>query len=65
MDYIHALENALGVKAEYNMLPMQPGDVEMTNADTSLLAEKFHYIPKTSIQDGLAKFAEWYRNYYS
>ena len=64
MDYIHALENALGVKAEYDMLPMQPGDVEETNADMTLLKEQFDFIPSTSIESGLQRFAEWYKQYY-
>ena len=64
MDYIHALENALGVSAEYEMLPMQPGDVEQTNADMAQMEQAFGYRPKTSIQEGLARFAAWYRDYF-
>ena len=64
MDYIHALEDALGVKAEYDMLPMQPGDVHATNADVTRLSEEFGFRPSTSIADGLRAFAAWYRDYY-
>ena len=64
MDYIHALEDALGVKAEYDMLPMQPGDVHATNADMTRLSEEFGFRPSTPIADGLRAFAAWYRDYY-
>ena len=64
MDYIHALEDALGVKARYQMLPMQPGDVHATNADVSRLSEEFDFKPSTPISHGLAKFVAWYREYY-
>ena len=64
MDYIHALEKALGVKAQYEMLPMQAGDVAATRADTGALARDFGFKPATSIEDGLAAFVEWYRDYY-
>ena len=64
MDYIRALEKALGVKAKYEMLPMQPGDVAATGADLAVLARDFDFTPRTSVEDGLAAFAEWYREYY-
>ncbi len=64
MDYIHALEEALGIKAEYEMMPMQPGDVESTNADMAELSLKFDYRPATDIREGLARFVDWYREYY-
>lgn len=64
MDYIHALEDALGVKGDYEMMPMQPGDVEATNADMSLMNQKFDFQPKTNIAKGLNNFVAWYRNYY-
>ena len=64
MTYIHALENALGVKARYEMMDMQPGDVEATNADMKRLSEKFDFKPTTDIVEGLGKFAAWYRDYY-
>lgn len=64
MDYIHALESALGVTAQYQMLPMQAGDVAATHADMDALSGDFGYLPATSIEDGLAAFAKWYRAYY-
>lgn len=64
MDYIEALEQALGVTAEYDMMEMQPGDVETTNADISRLREQFDFQPTTDIHTGLTRFAQWYREYY-
>jgi UDP-glucuronate 4-epimerase len=64
MTYIHALENALGVKARYEMMPMQPGDVEATNADMRRMDEEFDFKPTTDIVEGLGRFAAWYRDYY-
>lgn len=64
MDYIHALEAALGVKAQCEMLPMQAGDVKATCADTRAMAADFGFTPATSVEDGLAAFADWYRAYY-
>ncbi len=64
MDYIRALENALGVPARCEMLPMQAGDVSATAADMDALAADFDFRPATSIEDGLAAFARWYRAYY-
>jgi UDP-glucuronate 4-epimerase len=64
MDYIHALEDALGIQAQYQMMPMQPGDVESTNADMSRLSSQFDYQPSTDISAGLSRFVTWYRDYY-
>ena len=64
MDYIAALEKALGHKAVMNMLPMQPGDVPATWADTRLLRSLTGYCPSTSFEDGLERFAEWFLDYY-
>ena len=64
MDYIRALEKALGVKAKYEMLPMQAGDVAATAADMDALSRDFDFTPRTSVEDGLAVFAKWYREYY-
>ncbi len=64
MDYIHALEQALGVTAEYEMMPMQLGDVEATNADVSRLQDQFDFKPTTDIVAGLENFARWYKEYY-
>ncbi len=64
MDYIYALEQALGVEAVYEMMEMQPGDVATTNADISRLGEQFDFQPSTDIHTGLRNFAKWYRQYY-
>lgn len=60
MDFITALEEALGKKAVKEYLPMQPGDVYQTYADVTELESRFGFCPKTSIKDGLAQFADWY-----
>ncbi len=62
MDFISEMENAYGKKAEKIYLPMQPGDVYQTNADTSRLEEEMGYKPHVSLQDGLAEFVKWYRS---
>ena len=64
MDFIEAIEDALGKKAIRNYMPMQMGDVPATWADTSLLQNLTGYKPQTDIRTGLAKFVEWYRQYY-
>ncbi|WP_300540919.1 NAD-dependent epimerase/dehydratase family protein [Maricaulis sp.] len=61
MDMIEALERAIGVKAEKVMLPMQPGDVTRTYADTSRLQADYGYEPKVGLDEGLALFARWFR----
>ena len=64
MDYIKALEEALGKKAKINFLPLQPGDVPDTYADANNLKEKFNYKPSTTVIEGVTKFVEWYKKYY-
>jgi UDP-glucuronate 4-epimerase len=64
MDFIAAIENALGMKAEMNFLPMQPGDVPATFADVSSLMNDVEFRPDTSVEAGVKKFADWYREYY-
>jgi len=64
LDYIDTLEKQLGKKAIRNELPLQPGDVPNTWADCSELGEDFDYAPKTTIDTGIARFVEWYRDYY-
>lgn len=64
MDYIAALEKALGKKAEMEMLPLQPGDVPDTYADVTDLVEQFHYKPGTPVMQGVARFMAWYQDYY-
>ena len=63
-DFVRAMENALGKKANINLLPMQPGDVPDTFADVDDLVTEFDYRPNTSITDGVQRFAEWYREYF-
>ena len=64
MDYITALETALGKVAQKNMMPMQPGDVLETSADTSALYDVIGFKPQTSVADGVARFVEWYKSFY-
>jgi len=64
MDFITAIEKALGKEAKKTFLPMQPGDVAATYADIDDLARDVGFEPNTSIQDGIRKFVEWYRSYY-
>jgi UDP-glucuronate 4-epimerase len=64
MDYIAALEKALGRKAEMELLPLQPGDVPDTYADVTDLAAEFGYKPNTPVEQGVANFVAWYRDFY-
>ncbi len=64
LDYIETLEKKLGKKAIRNELPLQPGDVPDTWADCSELAEDFAYKPATSVDVGIERFVNWYRDYY-
>ena len=64
MDYIDALEDALGKKAIKDFYPMQDGDVVATHADTSKLEAQLNYRPKTGIEDGIGRFVDWYKSYY-
>jgi len=64
MRYIETLENCLGKTAEKNFLPMQAGDVPETSADVAALADYVDYKPETRIETGIARFVEWYRDYY-
>lgn len=64
MRFIELIEENLGIQAQKNMLPMQPGDVADTWADTSDLQADVGYRPCTSIEDGVKKFIEWYVDYY-
>ena len=64
MDFIEAIEKKLGKKAKRNMLPLQPGDVPATWADVSDLVRDMDYKPDTSIEDGISKFIDWYREFY-
>ncbi len=62
--YIEVLEDTLGIKAKKNLLPMQQGDVPSTWADVQDLVKDVDFCPSTSIEDGISKFVEWYRDYY-
>ena len=64
MHYIEVLENCLGLKAEKNMLPLQPGDVPATYADVTDLVRDVGYKPDMSVEQGIANFVAWYRDYY-
>jgi UDP-glucuronate 4-epimerase len=65
MRFIEILEDALGIKAEINFMPMQPGDVKETYADIEATRRDFGFEPKTALDEGILKFVEWYREYYS
>lgn len=64
MDFIEALEESLGVEAKKNFMPMQPGDVYATYADTQDLFDVTGYKPSMSVKQGVANFVEWYRGFY-
>jgi len=62
--FVNAIETAIGKRAVINYLPMQQGDVESTYADISESIKDFQFAPSTSIEDGIKKFVDWYRDYY-
>ena len=64
MMFIEQLSKHLGVDAKLNFLPMQPGDVVGTMADTSELVKDFSYQPTISVDEGVKRFADWYKSYY-
>ncbi|HIF9189293.1 TPA: NAD-dependent epimerase [Photobacterium damselae] len=64
MDYIEALEEALGIEAKKNFMDMQPGDVYMTYADTEDLFNATGYKPEVKVKEGVKAFVDWYRAYY-
>lgn len=64
MAFIETLEDALGIKAEKNMMDMQPGDVASTYADSSALERLVGFSPNTELTSGIKRFAAWYRDYY-
>lgn len=64
LDYIGAIESALGRTAIKELLPLQPGDVPDTYANIDDLVDEFQYRPATSVEQGIAHFVAWYRNYY-
>ncbi len=65
MDFIQAIEESLGKEAKKEMLPIQPGDVPATFADTTPLEKEIGYKPATSVSDGIQRFINWYRDYYN
>lgn len=65
MRYIQALEKALDKKAQLELLPMQPGDVRVTEADISRLVSDLGYRPQIDVETGITRFVEWYCDYYS
>ncbi|MCL4117441.1 UNVERIFIED_CONTAM: hypothetical protein GTU68_026200 [Idotea baltica] len=64
-DFIEAIEEQVGKKAEKELLPMQPGDVKRTWADVESLIQDYDYHPDTAIKDGVKEFVDWYKQYYS
>ncbi|MDX8411115.1 MAG: NAD-dependent epimerase [Mariprofundaceae bacterium] len=62
--YIELIEHCVGEKAEKNLLPLQPGDVPETYADVENLVLDTGYCPTTPVEEGVARFVEWYRQYY-
>ncbi|MGH6636693.1 MAG: NAD-dependent epimerase [Gammaproteobacteria bacterium] len=64
MHFIEVLENCLGKKAEKTLLPLQPGDVPDTYADVDDLVQDLGYRPSTPVEEGVARFVEWYREFY-
>lgn len=64
MDYIAAIEDSLGIQAEKNLLPLQPGDVPDTYADVTALVDDVGYKPNTDVKVGVKNFVEWYKAFY-
>ncbi|EGQ7792135.1 NAD-dependent epimerase [Vibrio parahaemolyticus] len=65
MDFIKAIENELGIEAKKNYREMQPGDVYQTYADTTAFYQATGYRPSVSVEEGIAEFVAWYRNFYN
>ncbi len=65
LDYIACIEKHLGMKAEMNLLPLQPGDVIATYADVEALINDVGYSPSTKLDDGIATFIGWFKSYYN
>ncbi len=64
LDFIACIENAIGIKAQKNLLPLQDGDVPATYANTDALNDWVGFVPGTSIDVGIGRFVAWYRDYY-
>jgi UDP-glucuronate 4-epimerase len=65
LDFITSIENIIGVKAQKQMMPMQPGDVNQTWADVTKLQTDYDYKPKTPVDMGVEAFVKWYKLYYN
>ena len=65
MDFIEAIEEALGIEAKKNFREMQPGDVYKTYADTSDLFEATGYKAKVGVKEGVKAFVDWYKEFYN
>ena len=64
IEYIHAIEKAVGKEAILDLLPLQPGDVPDTFADSTALEKAVDYKPSVSVNDGVKQFVDWYRDFY-
>jgi UDP-glucuronate 4-epimerase len=64
LDYIAAIERAVGKKAKLELVPQQPGDVEETYADVEALKAAIEFEPSTPLDQGIGRFVAWYRDYY-
>ncbi len=64
MEYVHAIEEAIGIKAKINYMEMQPGDVEKTAANTLMLENLINFKPSTTVKKGISEFIKWYKIYY-
>ena len=65
LDFIKAIENAVGKKSKIELLPIQSGDVIDTYANVDDLVKQFQYSPKTTVEDGVNNFVKWYREFYN
>ena len=65
MRYIEVLEDCIGKKAEKNMMPLQAGDVPSTYANVDDLVRDVDFKHETTVEEGIAKFVEWYKGYYN
>ena len=65
IDFIEALESAIGIKAIKSFQDMQPGDVQHTSSNSSLIKDWIGIVPKTSLKDGIKTFVDWYREFYN
>ena len=65
MDYIKAIESALGIDANKELLPLQPGDVPDTYANVDDLVREFDYKPSMSVTQGVKNFVNWYKQYHN